>query len=328
MRGILTRLRICALGLTLCMGASVVGAAPADDYPSRPIRLLVGFGPGGPTDLTFRKLAELAARHLGQPIIVENKPGVGATLAASTMARQDKPDGYTIASATAGLFRVPYMQKVDWDPIRDFTWIAGLGGYTFVLAVKADSPYRTVADLVKYAKANPGKVSVATAGAGTSMHLLTEAFAAESGTELTHVGYKSSSEAAVSLLGGQTVAALDAIGSLLPHVQSGALRLLMSFDAEPTPLLKDVPTARSLGYAIVNSAPYGLIGPKGMPESVVNKLAAAFKAAVDDPEYTKLLEKLGQTYWFSPPSEYGKFAADYYVSERKLVELAKLVRQP
>lgn len=318
-----------ALALALLLPAAPQPAAAAQqDYPNRPIRLLVGFGPGGPTDLTFRKLAELAARHLGQPIIVENKPGVGATLAASTMARQDKPDGYTIASATAGMFRVPYMQKVDWDPIRDFTWIAGLGGYTFVLAVKADSPYRTAADLVRYAKANPGKVSVATAGAGTSMHLLTEAFAAAAGAELTHVGYKSSSEAAVSLLGGQTVAAVDAVGSLLPHVQSGALRLLMSFDAEPTPLLSDLPTARSLGYDIANSAPYGLIGPRGMPPEVVRKLAAAFKAAVDDPEYAKLLEKLGQTYWFSPPADYGRFAASYYVSERKLVEHAKLMRQP
>ncbi|MDX3906195.1 MAG: tripartite tricarboxylate transporter substrate binding protein [Pigmentiphaga sp.] len=313
------------LSLVLLFTPQLVAAA--GDYPQRPIRLLVGFGPGGPTDLTFRKLAELAAKDLGQPIIVENKPGVGATLAASTMARQDKPDGYTIAAATAGMFRVPYMQKVDWDPIRDFTWIAGLGGYTFVLAVKADSPYKTAADLVNFAKANPGRVSVATAGAGTSMHLLTEAFAANAGVELTHVGYKSSSEAAVSLLGGQTVAAVDAVGSLLPHVQSGALRLLMSFDAEPPAWLPGVPTAKSLGYGVANSAPYGLIGPRGMPPAVVDRLAAAFKKAVDDPEYAKLLERLGQTYWFSPPAEYGRFAAEYYVSERALVEQAKLMRQ-
>jgi tripartite-type tricarboxylate transporter receptor subunit TctC len=111
----------------LCLALWLPLGAAAQTYPERPIKLLVGFGAGGPTDLTFRKLAELAGKQLGQPIVVENKPGAGATLAPSTMARIDKPDGYTLAAATAGLLRYPYVQKVDWDPMRDFTWIAGLG---------------------------------------------------------------------------------------------------------------------------------------------------------------------------------------------------------
>lgn len=297
-------------------------------YPSRPIRMMVGFGAGGPTDITFRKLAELASKHLGQPVVVVNKPGAGATLAPSSMAKLDKPDGYTIAAATAGLLRFPYMQKVDWDPVQDFTWIAGLGGYTFVLAVRSDSSIRTVADFIAQAKVDPGKISVGTAGAGTTMHLLTEAFGGMAGVPLTHVGYKSSSENAMALLAGQTTSTVDAIGSLLPHIEAGKLRVLMSFDEKPAPWLPNVPTARSLGYDLAYPAPYGIVGPRNMPAPVVAKLNAAFKAAIDDPEYTKLLEMLRQTYWYKGPGEYGKWAAEFYISERSLVERAKLLRQP
>ncbi len=301
--------------------------AASDSYPSRPIRLLVGFGAGGPTDITFRKLAELAGRHLGQPIVVENKPGAGATLAPASMARMDKPDGYTIAAATAGLLRYPHMQKVDWDPLRDFTWIAGLGGYSFVLAVKSDAPFRTVRDIVGFARANPGKLTIATAGAGTTMHLLTEAFAGMTGMNVTHVGFKSSSEAVTNLIGGHTTAALDAAGSVLPFVESGDVRLLMSFDADSPAWMPQLPTARSLGYDLVYPAPYGLVGPKGMPDEVVRKLDAAFKAAVDSPEYAALLGQLRQTRWYKGSESYTRWARDFYVSERSLVERAKLEKR-
>ena len=151
------------------LAASGQFALAQEAYPVRSIRLLVGFAAGGATDVTFRKLGELASKQLGQPIIIENKPGAGATLAPSTMAKNEQPDGYTIAAATAGLLRYPYMQKVDWDPIKDFTWIVGLGGYSFALAVNAESPLKNLGDLITYAKENPGKVTIATAGAGTTM---------------------------------------------------------------------------------------------------------------------------------------------------------------
>lgn len=309
----------------------VIGMAPAaaasSDYPNRPVRMLIGFGPGGPTDITFRRLAELASKELGQQIVVENKPGVGATLAPSSMAKSEKPDGYTIAAATAGLLRVPHMQRVDWDPLEDFTWISGLGGYTFVLAVRDDSPFKTVEELIAHAKANPEVVSVGTAGAGTTMHLLTEALGDMAGVKLTHIGFKSSSENAVNLLGGHTQATVDAIGSLLPHVEAGKVRVLMTFDEEPASWLPGVPTAKQVGYDLSYPAPYGLVGPKGMPEDVVNKLATAFKAAADSPEYAQLLEQLRQTYWYRTPSEYQAWAREFYESERSLVERANLLRQ-
>lgn len=321
---------------TLCYGALAAGliaAAPQsakaqDAYPSRPIKLLVGFAAGGATDTTFRKLAELASKQLGQPIIVENRPGAGATLAPSTMAKTEQPDGYTIAAATAGLLRYPYMQKVDWDPIKDFTWIAGLGGYTFVLAVNADSPFKTTADLVSYAKSNPDSLTVATAGAGTTMHLLAEALAGMAGVKITHVGYKGSSEAVTAILGGHTMATVDAIGTILPYVESGKMRVLLSFDPQPVASLPGVPTAKSLGYDLVYPAPYGLVGPKGMPPAVVDRLYQAFKTAADSDDYKKLLVTLGQTAWQKSPAEYQKWAGDFYLSERSLVERARLLRQP
>jgi tripartite-type tricarboxylate transporter receptor subunit TctC len=308
--------------------AALPAAFAADDYPTRPIRLLIGFGAGGPTDITFRKLADQASKHLGQPIIVENKPGVGATLAPSTMAKVDKADGYTVAAATAGLLRMPHMQKVDWDPLEDFTWIIGMGGYTFVLAVRSDSPFKTVADLVAFAKADPGKLTVGTAGAGTTMHLLTEAFAGLASAPVTHVGFKSSSENAVNLLGGHTMATVDAVGSLLPHVEAGKVRILMTFDEQPASWLPGVPTAKSLGYELAYPAPYGLVGPKGMPNAVVQKLHEAFRSAMQSPEYQQTLQMLRQTDWYRGPADYQAWAKAFYASERSLVERAKLLRQP
>lgn len=312
-------------GLLLLWATALSPAIASDTFPSKPIHLLVGFGAGGPTDLTFRKLAELAGKQLGQPIVIENKPGAGATLAPALMARTN-PDGYTIAAATAGVLRFPHIQKVSWDPMKDFTWIAGLGGYTFVLAIKSDAPFRTVAELVQYAKANPGKLTIGTAGAGTTMHLLSEAFAGMAGVEITHIGYKSSSEAATSLMGGHIMATIDAAGSVLPFAESGALRLLMNFDDAPTDWMPDLPTAKSLGYDLVYPAPYGVIGPKDMPANVVAKLNDAFKAAIDSKEYTELLKTLRQTYWYKGPADYDQWARAFFVSERSLVDRAKLGR--
>ena len=302
-------------------------SASAQAYPTRPIRLLVGFGAGGPTDITFRKLADLAGKQLGQTIIVENKPGAGATLAPSSMAKNDKPDGYTIAAATAGVLRYPHMQKVDWDPLRDFTWIAGLGGYSFVMTVRADSPYQKATDLLAWGRANPGKLSIGTAGAGTTMHLLSEALGSMAGVEVNHIGYKSSSEAATALLGGHVVATVDATGSVAPHVAAGKLRVLLTFDEQPAQWLPGVPTARMLGHDLAYPAPYGLVGPKGMPPEIVKKLQDAFKTASDDPEYRKLLDNLRQIAWYRSSADYEQWAKAFYVSERSLVERAKLLRK-
>src|SRR5688572_31930801 len=163
----------------LIAALSAAAGAFAQQYPNRPITLICPWPAGGGTDLHLRKMGELASKHLGQPVVIENRPGGSGMNGPATMAKTAKPDGYTISQLAISAFRVPHMQKVDWDPINDFTYIIGLAGYTFGVVVKADSPFKTFNDLIAYAKANPGKLSYATPGTGTSLHLAMEEIAAK-----------------------------------------------------------------------------------------------------------------------------------------------------
>ena len=301
--------------LTLC-------AVQAQDYPTRPITLIVPWPAGGSTDTHLRKLAELAAKHLGQPIVVENKPGAGGMLGPLGMAGSAKPDGYTISQMTVAAFRQPYMQKVDWDPIRDFTYIIGVSGYTFGVVVKSDSPFKTFDDFIAYAKANPGKLSYSSTGNGTSPHLLMEEVQAKANVQLLHVPYKGNADSTQALLGGHVMAQSDATG-WGKFVDAGTFRLLVTFGEERTRW--GAPTAKELGYDIVSYSPYGLVGPKGMDPKVVKILHDAFKKAMDDPENRKMLQQLDQVYWYKSTEDYNKWAREEVVNERAPIERAGLL---
>ena len=297
----------------------LVFAAPAlaQNYPSRPITLIVPWPAGGSTDTHLRKLGELASRHLGQPIIIENKPGFGGMLGPSAMAKSAAPDGYTLSQLTVGAFRTPHMQKVDWDPLRDFTYIIGVSGYTFGVVVKADSPFKTFNDLIAYARANPGRMSFASTGTGTSPHLLVEEVAAKAGVQLLHVPFKGNADSTQALMGGHVMAQSDATG-WGKFVDQGAFRLLVTFGDQRTRW--GAPTARELGYDVVSYSPYGIVGPKGMDPKVVKIIHDAFKKAIDDPENQKVLQQLDQLYWYRSSEDYAKWAAETNVSERALIE--------
>jgi tripartite-type tricarboxylate transporter receptor subunit TctC len=301
--------------LTLC-------AAQAQDFPTRPITLIVPWPAGGSTDTHLRKLAELAAKHLGQPVIVENKPGAGGMLGPLGMAGSAKPDGYTISQMTVAAFRQPYMQKVEWDPIRDFTYIIGVSGYTFGVVVKSDSPFKTFDDFIAYAKANPGKLSYSSTGNGTSPHLLMEEVSAKANVQLLHVPYKGNADSTQALLGGHVMAQSDATG-WGKFVDAGTFRLLVTFGDERTRW--GAPTAKELGYDIVSYSPYGLVGPKGMDPKVVKILHDAFKKAMDEPENKKMLQQLDQVYWYKSTEDYNKWARDEVVLERAPIERAGLL---
>jgi len=301
--------------LTLC-------AAQAQDFPTRPITLIVPWPAGGSTDTHLRKLAELAAKHLGQPVIVENKPGAGGMLGPLGMAGSAKPDGYTISQMTVAAFRQPYMQKVDWDPIRDFTYIIGVSGYTFGVVVKSDSPFKTFDDFIAYAKANPGKLSYSSTGNGTSPHLLMEEVSAKANVQLLHVPYKGNADSTQALLGGHVMEQSDATG-WGKFVDAGTFRLLVTFGDERTRW--GAPTAKELGYDIVSYSPYGLVGPKGMDPKVVKILHDAFKKAMDEPENKKMLQQLDQVYWYKSTEDYNKWARDEVVLERAPIERAGLL---
>jgi len=304
------------LAVALVTAACAVPALAAD-YPTRPITLIVPWPAGGSTDTHLRKLAEIASRHLGQPIVIENKPGASGMLGPSVMARNAAPDGYTISQLTVAAFRQPYMQKVDWDPLKDFTYIIGVSGYTFGVVVKSDSPFKNFEDLMAYAKANPGKMSYASTGMGTSPHLLVEDLAAKAGVQLLHVPFKGNADSTQALMGGHVMAQSDATG-WGKYVDAGTFRLLVTFGEQRTRW--GAPTAKELGYDVVSYSPYGIVGPRGMDPKVVKILHDAFRKAMDDPENMKMLQTLDQVYWYRSSDDYAKWAADQYVSERALIE--------
>ena len=191
------------------MGMLISAAAGAQEYPTKPITLIVPWPAGGSTDIAMRAIADSASKVLGQPIAVDNKAGGGGTVGPATMAAASKPDGYTIAQFPITVFRLPLMQEVSWDPAKDFSYIIHLTGYTFGVTINAESPYKTWKDVVEYAKQNPGKVTYATPGAGTSLHIGMEQIAAMAGIKLTQVPFKGGAETNAAVLGQHTMLQAD-----------------------------------------------------------------------------------------------------------------------
>jgi tripartite-type tricarboxylate transporter receptor subunit TctC len=214
------------------------------------------------------------------------------------------------------------MQKVDWDPLNDFTYIIGLAGYTFGVVVKADSPFKTFQDVLAYARSNPGKLSYATPGTGTSLHLAMEEIAAKAGVQLLHVPFKGYGDGAIALMGGHVMVQVDSTG-WAKQVDAGAQRLLATLGDKRTRW--NAPTVKELGVDTVSNSPYGLVGPKGMPPQVVNALHDAFKRSLDDPEYLKLLAQLDQPAWYQSSEAYAKWAAETFHAERATIERVGLL---
>jgi tripartite-type tricarboxylate transporter receptor subunit TctC len=312
-----------ALGAALAAALFALwGSALAQAFPSKPITLICPWPAGGPTDLHLRKVAELGAKHLGQPVIIENRPGGSGMNGPAIMAKTAKPDGYTIAQLPISAYRMPYMQKVDWDPINDFTYIIGISGYTFGIVVKADSPIKSFQDLIAQAKANPGTVSYGTPGTGTSLHLAMEEIAAKAGVKFLHVPFKGNADSTQALMGGHIMVQVDSTG-WARHVDAGTFRLLATLGERRTRW--NAPTVKELGIDTVSDSPYGLVGPKGIPQDVVKRLHDAFKAAIDEPEHKKTLQQLDQLDWYKSSEDYAKWAAEMFKAERATVERVGLL---
>ena len=296
-----------------------IGRLHAQGFPSHAITLYCAFPAGGPTDVVFRAFAEVAARELKQTVIVENKPGAGGTLAPIAL-KNAKPDGYTLSQMPLGVFRIPHMQKTpQLDPIKDYTYIINLTGYTFGLVVPAGAPWKTLKDFVDDAKKNPEKINYGSTGTGTTPHLAIEEFAQKAGIKLTHVPYKGSADLMTALLGGHIMAASDSTG-WAPHVESGKVRLLATFGSKRTKKWPDVPTLSELGYDTVSDSPFGIAGPAGMDAATVRVLHDAFKKALDDPKVISLLERYDQPVIYMSPDEYSKFARESYENERATIQ--------
>ena len=312
----------------LAAAASLVAVptlrAQSGPWPSQPIKLMIGFPPGGPTDITMRALADSASKLLGQTVVIDNRPGAGGTLPAQAL-QQAKPDGYTLAQIPLGVFRLPYTTKIAWDPVADITYILGITGYAFGIVVPADGPIKQWSDFVAYAKANPGKLSYGSTGVLTSPHLTTEDIAQRLGLALNHIPYKGSADLMQSLLGGQIMAAADSTG-FAPHVASGKLRVLNTWGEQRLAKFPDVPTLKELGIPIVQASPYGLGGPKGMDPALVQRIHDAFKQAMEAPAHVEALAKYDQQLMPMTPAQYTRFAEDTFKREKALVDKLGLAK--
>jgi len=306
----------------LVVGAAASLALPrlafAQAFPAQPIKYICPWPAGGSTDAVMRSIADSAGKSLGQKVIVENKPGAGGMLGANELVNA-KPDGYTLAQLPHGVFRIPHMQKVQFDTLKDFTWIACLTGYTFGLVVPADSPIKSIKDLVDYAKANPEKFTYGSTGIGTSPHLAVEEFAQRAGIKLTHVPFKGNADNMQAVLGGHTMAASDATG-WAPHVDAGKLRLLATYGSKRTKRWPNVPTLDELGYKTVSDSPFGVCGPKGMDPAVVKALHDAFKKTLEDPAVLATFDKFDQSVIYMDTDAYTKWARETYEAEKATIQ--------
>jgi tripartite-type tricarboxylate transporter receptor subunit TctC len=305
------------------LAAPALRAQPAA-WPTQPVKLLIAFPAGGPTDITMRVLADNASKAIGQSVVVENRPGAGGTLPAQQLL-QARPDGHTLAQIPLGVFRLPYTTKINWDPVKDITYILGITGYAFGIVVPADGPFKQWSDFVAFAKANPGKLAYGSTGVLTSPHLTMEDIAQRLGLELNHIPYKGSADLMQSLLGGQLMAAADSTG-FAPHVASGKLRVLNTWGEQRLAKFPDVPTLKELGLPIVQASPYGLGGPKGMEPALVQRIHDVFKQAMEQPSHVEALAKYDQALLPMNPAQYARFAEETFRREKALVEKLGLAK--
>jgi tripartite-type tricarboxylate transporter receptor subunit TctC len=302
----------------LCVGLPV--AAAGQTPTQRPITLIAPSVPGGSTDAVCRALAESLARRLGVTVTVENKAGAGGTLGAMSLVGT-RPDGSTLALLPLGVFRIALMQKVSFDPLRDIAYVAGLGGYVFGLAVSAAAPYRSLSDLLAFARAYPGEVTYGHAGIGSTPHLAVEELAQKTGVEFTAVPYKGSNEALAALLAGQ-VSMMSGTTEFVPHVQAGKLRVLATMGARRAAAFPDVPTLREAGVDIVNESPFGIGTARGTDPAVVQRLSDALRAALDEPTVKAAFDRYMLPVIPMTAAEYEAFARRTVDAER--VTLARL----
>ena len=303
------------LAASLCAGWALHGidTAHAQAYPNRPIRMVVPFPPGGPTDGIARIISDRLGVVLGQTIVVENRGGgAGGSIGAKAVATAD-PDGYTILITPGGsLTTGPAVHRnIGYDPIKVFTPVCLLIETPLIVAAHQDLPVKSLAEVVAYAKANPGKISWGSQGFGVAPHLLLELFKLEAGINIVHVPYRGTAPMLAAIIAGEVQMVADPMTTSLPHVQSGKLRPLAIAGSERTPKLPDVPTTAEAGYPKLN-APFwlGVVAPAGTPPAIIDKLNAAFRESLTPAETRARLAALGADVKIGTPAEFGKMLAD------------------
>ena len=303
----------------------LASAASGQEYPAKPINLIVPWPAGGPTDITMRAMAEAASKHIGQPIVIENKAGGAGTVGPATMAATAKPDGYTLVQMPITVYRLPLMQKTTWKA-DDFTYIIHLTGYVFAMFAGADTPFKKWEDVVEYAKANPGKVTYGSTGTGSSLHLGTEMISEKAGIKLVHVPFKGAAEVNAAIAGGHVM--LGSSGtSVKPLVDAGKARFLNVWTAKRVTFLPEIPTLQDLGYPYVIDSPWGLAGPKGMDPKVVAKIHDAFKKALEEPSVIETLARFDMVPNYKGTADYNVAVQEQIKVEEALLKRIGLERK-
>jgi tripartite-type tricarboxylate transporter receptor subunit TctC len=300
--------------LHLAAGAAALPAvsriASALDYPSRPVRWIVGFAPGGGNDIVARLMGQWLSERLGQPFVIENRPGAGTNIATEVVVNAP-PDGYTLLLAgIPNAFNASLFGKLNFNFIRDIAPVAGIIRMPLVMVVNPSVPANTVPEFIAYAKANPGKVNMASAGTGGGTHLAGELFKIMAGVNLMHVPYRSNGYALTALLGGQVYVLFPSLSSSIEYIRTGKLRGLAVTIAMRSEALPDLPTVGEFvpGYEI--SAWYGVGAPKGTPAEVIDKLNREINVILADPNAKARLADLGGTALVGSPADFGKYIAD------------------
>jgi len=310
----------------LTLGLAAAAAAHAQAWPAKPVTLLVPFPAGGSTDMIARTLGAKLQEKLGGAFIVDNKAGAGGTVGAA-QAKRAAPDGYTIFVSSLGPFVIgPHLVKgVQYDPLKDFDYITVAVQAPNILAVRADSPYKSLADVIKFQKANPEKMTFASAGNGTSDHLTAELFWQETGTKGTHIPYKGGAPAMTDHLGGQVDATFMNINTGMPHIKAGKIRPLAITSSKRSPLLPDVPTMEELGYKGVTVYSWqAFAAPKGLPADIKAKFRDAVIAGLNDPTVKAKLLDLGFEIVANTPEQFTAFQAAEFARWKKVIEVGKI----
>lgn len=316
------------LGAALVAAAATLlatGSANAQTYPERPIRMVLPFPPGGVTDLLARALAEKLAPRLGQPVVVDNKSGAGTVLASDLVARAPA-DGYTVLMAASSLGTAPLLyEKVGYDAIKSFAPITQVASVVHVLVVNPNLPVKSVAELVAYAKQNPGRLNYGSTGAGTSTHLEAELFKSMSTTFMVHIPYRGSGPALVDLVAGQTNVMFDAFGSSGPFIKSGKLRALAVTTAKRSSSIPELPTVAESGLPGYEAMPWlGLVAPAGTPQAVVDRLHREVNEVLKDPELRERFKGWGLDIIGNTPSEFSAFLRRDIDQWTKVISSAKI----
>jgi tripartite-type tricarboxylate transporter receptor subunit TctC len=319
MQTVLYRLFGCAL-----MGLAVVTAGPAAaaDYPTRPVHWIVPYPPGGTTDILARLVGQYLSDHLGQQFIIENKPGGGNNIGTEAVVNA-APDGYTmlLVNPANGINATLY-KHLNFNLLRDIMPVAGITRVPNVMEVNPNFPAKTVAEFIAYAKANPGKINMASSGNGTSVHMSGEMFMAMTGTKMTHVPYRGAGPALIDMIAGTVDVLFDNMPSSIEHIKAGKLRAIAVTTDKRSDALPDVPTVADTVPGYEASAWFGIGVPKGTPPDVIEKLNKTVNAALADPKFIARLADLGGGPMGGTPAAFGKVMADETAKWKKVVEFS------